>query len=63
MTAPIEDVSSLPGRKISDQAETELGVISDVYAMDNAFPMWVAIQTKAGVGHGPRVFISLARLK
>ena len=63
MTAPIEDVSKLPGRKVSDQAQTELGEITDIYAMESGFPMWVAVQTKAGIGHGPRVFIPLARLK
>jgi hypothetical protein len=63
MTAPIEDVSSLPGRKVSDQAQTEVGEITDLYATDNGFPMWVAVDTKAGIGRGPRVFIPLARLK
>jgi hypothetical protein len=29
MTAPIEDVSSLPGRKVSDQQEVEIGEITD----------------------------------
>jgi hypothetical protein len=47
----------LPGRKIM------LGEITDVYATESGFPMWVAVQTKAGIGHGPRVFIPLARLK
>lgn len=63
MTAPIEDVTRLPGRKVSDQAETKLGEITDVYVMESGFPMWVAVQTKAGIGKGPRVFIPLARLK
>ena len=63
MAAPIEDVSKLPGRKVSDQAQTELGQITDVYAMESGFPMWVAVQTKAGIGRGPRVFVPLARLK
>jgi hypothetical protein len=63
MTAPIEDVSNLPGREVRDQAETEVGEITDVYATEDGFPMWVAVQTKAGIGKGPRVFIPLARLK
>jgi hypothetical protein len=63
MAAPIDDVSKLPGRKVSDQAQTELGQITDVYAMESGFPMWVAVQTKAGIGRGPRVFVPLARLK
>ena len=28
-----------------------------------AVPMWMTVQTKAGIGHGPRVFVPLARLK
>lgn len=63
MTAPVEDVSSLPGRKVSDQQEVEIGEITDIYAMESGFPMWVSVQTKAGIGHGPRVLIPLARLK
>jgi len=53
VAAPIEDVSKLPGRKVSDQAQTELGEITDIYAMESGFPMRVAVQTKAGIGHGP----------
>jgi len=63
MTAPIEDVSSLPGRKVADQAAGEVGEITDIYTMENGFPMWVAIKTKAGMRSGPRVFVPLARLK
>jgi hypothetical protein len=55
--------SKLPCRKVSDQARTELGAITDVYAMESGFPMWVTVQTKAGIGHGPPVFVPLARLK
>ena len=38
MGAPIEDVTKLSGRKVSDQAQTELGQITDVYAMESGFP-------------------------
>ena len=34
MTAPIEDVSSLPGKKISDQAENPVGEVKEIYATD-----------------------------
>jgi PRC-barrel domain len=63
MTAPIEDVSSLPGKKISDQEEVEIGEVKDVYATDDGFPMWVAVETGAGIGDKRTVFVPLARLK
>jgi hypothetical protein len=56
-------VSSLPGRKVSDQQEVQIGEVTEVWAMESGFPMWVAVQTKAGISDGPRVFIPLARLK
>ena len=61
--APIEDVSSLPGKKVSDQEEVEIGEVKDVYAMEDGFPMWVAVETGAGMGDKRRVLIPLARLK
>ena len=30
MTAPIEDVSSLPGKKVSDQEENPIGEIKEI---------------------------------
>jgi hypothetical protein len=32
MTAPIEDVSRLPGKKICDQAENRVGEVKEIYA-------------------------------
>ena len=49
MTAPIEDVSSLPG----DQQEVEIGEITDVYVAEDGFPMWVAVHTRKESGTGP----------
>ena len=34
MTTPIEDVSSLPGQEISDQAENPIGEVKEIYAVD-----------------------------
>ena len=63
MTAPIEDVSSLPGKKISDQAESPLGKIKDIYATEDGYPMWVAVELSAGIGDKRTAFIPLARIK
>lgn len=40
MTAPIEDVSSLPGGKVSDQEEVPIGEVKEIYAMGgDGYPM------------------------
>lgn len=62
MTAPIEDVSSLPGKKVSDQLGVSIGQIKEVYAMDDGFPMWVAVETKVD-GEKRMTFVPLARVK
>jgi len=31
MTAPIQDVSSLPGRKVTDQGEVPIGAVKEAY--------------------------------
>jgi hypothetical protein len=62
MTAPIEDVSSLPGKKISDQAENPIGKVSQIYATDG-YPMWVAVEMSSGIAKQRTVFIPLARIK
>lgn len=58
MTAPIEDVSSLPGKKVSDQQESPIGKVKEIYSMEDGFPMWVAIEAGSKT-----VFVPLARLK
>jgi hypothetical protein len=35
-------VSSLPGQRISDQAETPIGEVKEIFATDDGYPMWVA---------------------
>lgn len=62
MTAPIEDVSALPGKKISDQAENPLGKVTEIYATDG-YPMWVAVELSSGLAKKRTVFIPLARIK
>jgi hypothetical protein len=62
MTAPIEDVTSLPGKKISDQAENPIGEVKQIYATDG-YPMWVAVELSSGIAKQRTVFIPLARIK
>lgn len=64
MTAPIEDVSSLPGKKVTDQEENTIGEIKEIYAIDgDGPPMWVTVEASFGMGNKRIVFIPLARLK
>jgi PRC-barrel domain len=64
MTAPIEDISSLPGKKVSDQEEVPIGEIKDIYAIDgDGQATYVTVETKLGMGKKRTVFIPLARLK
>jgi hypothetical protein len=63
MTAPIEDVSSLPGKRISDQAENPIGKVKEIYATEDGYPMWVAVEMSSGLGGGRMAFIPLARIK
>jgi hypothetical protein len=62
MTAPIEDVSSLPGKKISDQTENPLGKVKEIYATDG-YPMWVSVEMSSGLAKKRTVLIPLARIK
>jgi hypothetical protein len=62
VTAPIEDVSSLPGKKISDQTENPLGKVKEIYATDG-YPMWVSVEMSSGLAKKRTVFIPLARIK
>ncbi len=63
MTAPIEDVSSLPGKKVADQADNPIGKVKEIYATDDGFPMWVAVEVATGLAGRRTVFVPLARLK
>jgi hypothetical protein len=64
MTAPIEDVSSLPGKKVTDQEEVPIGEIKDIYAIDgDGHVSYVTVEASMGMGKKKTVFIPLARLK
>lgn len=64
MTAPIEDVSSLPGKKVSDQEGSSIGKVKEIYASDDGGqPMWVEIEGSFGTREKRTVLIPLARLK
>ena len=64
MTAPIEDVSSLPGKKVSDQEGSSIGKVKEIYASDDdGQPMWVEIEGSFGTREKRTVLIPLARLK
>jgi PRC-barrel domain len=63
MTAPIDDVSTLPGKKISDQAQNPIGKVEEIFATDDGYPMWVAVELSAGIGQKRIAFVPLARIK
>jgi sporulation protein YlmC with PRC-barrel domain len=63
MTAPIEDVSSLPGKKVSDQEGTSIGKVTEIYQAEGGQPMWVEIEGSFGTREKRTVLIPLARLK
>ena len=63
MTAPIEDLSSLPGKKITDQEEVPIGEVKEIFATDDGFPMWVSVELQQGMSNNRTVFIPLARIK
>jgi len=64
MSAPIEDVTSLPGQKVTDQDGSTIGEIKEIYALDgDGEPMWVTLEASFGLGDKRTKFIPLARLK
>lgn len=64
MASAIEDPSSLPGEALSDQYGRKIGEVKHVYGVgDGGSPMWVTVETSAGVGDKRLVFVPLARLK
>jgi PRC-barrel domain len=62
MASPIEDVGSLPGKKITDQQGRDVGEICEIYEQDGD-PMWVTVKSSTGMASDRLVFIPLARLK
>ncbi len=64
MTAPIEDVTTLPGKKVTDQEQNPIGEIKEIYAIGgDGDAMWVSVEAKFGMGDKRTVLIPLARLK
>jgi hypothetical protein len=64
MTAPIQDVTSLPGTKVTDQEENPIGEVKDIYALGgDGEPAWVTVEVSFGMSDKRTVFIPLARLK
>ena len=64
MTAPIDDVSTLPGKKVADQEQNPIGEIKEIYAIGgDGDAMWVSVEAKFGLGDKRTVLIPLARLK
>lgn len=59
---PIEDVGSLPGKKITDQQGREVGEVCEIYEQDGD-PMWVTVKSSTGMATDRVVFIPLGRLK
>jgi hypothetical protein len=64
MSAPVEDVSELPGQTVMDQYEEPIGEIREVYAIGgDRHPTWVTVDIQPEEGEAKTVFIPLARLK
>jgi hypothetical protein len=64
VTAPIDDVSSLPGRKVTDQEENTIGEIKEIFAVaGDGEPMWLSVEASFGMADKRILFIPLARLK
>ena len=64
MTAAIDDVSTLPGKKVTDQDQKPIGEIKEIYAIGgDGDAMWVSVEATFGLGDKRTVLIPLARLK
>jgi sporulation protein YlmC with PRC-barrel domain len=59
---PIQDVGSLPGKKIIDQQGRDVGEVCKIYEQDGD-PMWVTVMSSTGLATDRVIFIPLARLK
>ena len=62
MASPIEDVGSLPGKKVTDQQGRDVGEICEIYEQGGD-PMWVTVKSSTGMATDRLVFIPIARLK
>ena len=64
MTAAIDDVGALPGRKVHDQERQAIGKVAHVYAVDgDGEPMWIGIEASFGLFDKREIVVPLARLK
>jgi PRC-barrel domain len=64
MTSMIEDISSLPGKKVVDHESNPIGEIQEIYAQDGEDDAsWVVIEAKFGMFFKRKAFIPLSRLK
>jgi hypothetical protein len=64
MTAAIDDVGALPGRKVHDQERQPIGKVKHVYAIDgDGEPMWIGIAASFGLFDKREIIVPLARLK
>jgi hypothetical protein len=64
MSAPVEDVTELPGKTVRDQDEESIGEITEIYAIGgDGHPTWVTIEAQPEEGEARTVFIPLSRLK
>jgi|SRR5581483_5325188 len=64
MTAPVEDASSLPGKKIVDQDGQGIGEIETLYRSgEGEEPEWLAVDTKISMFKQRTALVPLARVK
>jgi hypothetical protein len=64
MSAPVEDVSELPGKTVIDQFDEPVGEIKEIYAIGgDGHPTWVTVEHQPEEGEAKTVFVPLARLK
>ena len=64
MTSMIEDISSLPGKKVVDHESNPIGEIKEIYAQDGGDDAsWVVVEAKFGMFYKRNAFIPLSRLK
>jgi hypothetical protein len=66
MTAPVEDVTELPGKTVLDQFDEPIGEIEEIYAIGgDGHPTWVTVDVRPDEegGKSRTVFIPLSRLK
>jgi PRC-barrel domain len=64
MSAPVKDVSQLPGKMVLDEHDEPIGEIDAVYAIPGEpHPTWVAVEFRREEGEPKTVLIPLAQLQ